>query len=124
MKRKMIVLTLAGLLVFAALALAAGPPDVVTLTPKKGTVTLKHKAHSDRLGANKCNTCHHQNKADGSDAQKCSECHKKDKSKMDGKDVPKLKKAMHKSCQGCHKEMKKAGKPHGPTKKCKECHKK
>ncbi len=123
MKRKLIALVLTGLFCFSALALAAGPPDVVTLTPKKGTVTLKHKAHSDRLGG-KCDTCHHTSKPDGSDAKKCKECHKKDKSKMDGKDVPKLKKALHGKCQGCHKETKKAGKPSGPTKKCKECHKK
>ncbi len=117
--KKMLVLASVVFLLLAGLAFA-GPKDVVVLTPKKGNVTFKHKEHNDRLGANQCKTCHHKNKDDGSDAKKCRDCHKK---KKDG-DKPKLKKAMHKRCQGCHKTEKKAGKPAGPTRKCKECHKK
>jgi hypothetical protein len=36
--------------------------------------------------------------------------------------VLKYKLAMHKNCQGCHKEAEAAGRPAGPTKKCADCH--
>ena len=93
---------------------------------KKGPVKLTHKKHNvDYKIA--CADCHHVYKEgknvykEGDSVQKCSECHDALKSK--GK-VKKLMLAYHKNCQGCHKQLEKAGKKTGPTKKCNDCHEK
>ena len=86
--KKMIIAVLT-VTVFAGSAFAA---DVMEL--KKG-VTFHHKAHADAL-------------------KDCKKCHEKAPGKIEGfgKDWA------HKTCKGCHTEMKK-----GPT-SCGDCHKK
>jgi len=69
--------------------------DTMTFKASLGDVTFNHKAHQEML-------------------KDCSKCHEKTPGKIEGfgKDWA------HKTCKGCHAEMKK-----GPT-GCKECHKK
>ena len=93
---------------------------------KKGSVKFSHtKHHADYKIA--CTECHHVYKdgknvfKEGDPVQKCSECH--DALKSQGK-VKKLMLAYHKNCQGCHKQLAKAGKKTGPTRKCNGCHEK
>jgi hypothetical protein len=85
---KKIVIALFAVVAFASVASAA---DVMEL--KKG-VTFHHKAHQELL-------------------KDCKKCHEKAPGKIEGfgKDWA------HKTCKGCHADMKK-----GPT-SCKECHK-
>lgn len=95
-------------------------------THKKGGVKFSHTKHTvDYKVA--CTECHHVFKEgknvfkQGDPVQKCAACHDPVESK--GK-VKKLMLAYHKNCQGCHKELEKAGKPTGPTRKCNDCHEK
>ena len=118
MKKRILVVMIAGVFAVVLAAVAGTPPTKVTFEAKLGKVTFDHAAHTKKLGPKKCNVCHHTAKIDGSNAAKCSSCHQKAASEKDGKKVPKLKDAMHKTCKDCHKKEKK-----GPT-KCKECHKK
>ena len=62
---------------------------------KKGPVKFNHQVHSN-IDKDKfpCRFCHHEGRPDDS----CSKCHKGTKGK----------KAIHKNCIGCHKNMKKA----------------
>jgi len=90
----------------------------------KPGVGLSHLKHSvDYKIA--CTDCHHDYQdgkniwQEGEPVKKCIECH--DMLKTAGK-TKKYKLAMHANCQGCHKDLEKAGKPTGPGKKCKECH--
>ena len=116
-------IVLAVTFAFVAVAFAAAK-DSYTFDAKNGKVTFNHKAHADKVGKGKCNTCHHTAKADGSDAKKCDECHKAEKGDQDGKEVPSIKDAAHKKCKGCHeKEVAKDAEKKAPT-KCTECHKK
>ncbi len=55
-------------------------------------------------------------KKDDTSVKDCTECH-------NGTDAPALKKALHKNCKDCHKDMKKKKEKTGPT-KCSGCHKK
>jgi hypothetical protein len=93
---------------------------------KKGAVKFSHKKHNmDYKVA--CNECHHVYDGgknvykEGDPVQKCQACH--DPVKSEG-EVKKLMLAFHGNCQGCHKELKKAGKNTGPTTKCNDCHEK
>jgi predicted CXXCH cytochrome family protein len=85
---------------------------------------LTHKKHSADYKI-ACAECHHVYEGgknvfkEGDPVQKCSGCH--DAVKSEGK-VKKLMLAYHKNCQGCHKEMNKAGEKTGPTRKCNDCH--
>jgi hypothetical protein len=103
------------------LSIALAQPDTVTIDnqyPKKlkSPVALSHKLHVDKGVA--CTECHHTwKKEERATPQKCAECHKADDKGPTG-----LKNAYHKNCQGCHKDLKKQGKPTGPTMKCTECH--
>jgi hypothetical protein len=85
---KKVVIALFAVVAFAGAACAA---DVMEL--KKG-VKFTHKAHQEAL-------------------KDCKKCHEKGPGKIEGfgKDWA------HKSCKGCHADMKK-----GPT-SCKDCHK-
>jgi hypothetical protein len=69
--------------------------DTMTLKASMGDVTFNHKMHQDML-------------------KDCTKCHAKEPGKIEdfGKEWA------HKTCKGCHADMKK-----GPT-GCKECHKK
>ena len=104
---------------FVAVAFAAAK-DSYTFDAKNGKVSFNHKAHVEKVGKGKCNTCHHSSKADGSDAKLCGGCHKAEKGEKDGKEVLSLKDAAHKQCKGCHQ---KDAEKKMPT-KCAECHKK
>ena len=89
---KRIISAVALTLFAASMAFAA---DTITLPAKNGNVTFPHKQHQETL-------------------KDCKKCHEKAPGKIDGfgKDIA------HKTCKGCHEELKK-----GPT-KCGECHKK
>lgn len=92
---KKVIISLFALVAFAGTAFAA--PEVIELAaPKMGKVTFNHKQHQERL-------------------QDCTKCHA---SKEGGKIAGFGKDVAHKTCKGCHTEMKK-----GPT-SCKDCHKK
>ncbi|NIA20263.1 MAG: cytochrome C [Xanthomonadaceae bacterium] len=80
---------------------------------KKPPVTFEHAKHAKL----ECSKCHH--KWDGKDDEPkaCGTCHK---AKKEGKKLS-VKNAAHKTCRGCHRTMKKAGKKTGPT-KCSKCH--
>jgi len=109
---------------------AADCPDEISIcsdafkTYKKGPVKLSHQKHNTDYAVS-CTECHHVYEGgkntykEGDPAQKCGACH--DPVKSEGK-VKKLMLAYHKNCQGCHKDLKKASKPTGPTTKCNECH--
>lgn len=104
MKKSLLLITVT-IFIFALTAISFAEttePDKVTYSPKMGTVTFNHQTHQKRTD---CSTCHH---TEG--YTKCKSCHG-----VDAK-APKAKDAFHKTCKGCHKQMKK-----GPT-KCKECH--
>ncbi len=108
-----------GLAVVAFGTLVGPTGDIKVEMPdgaKKPAVTFSHAKHA--VPVPDCKTCHHSFKGEGQ-PQKCSECHK---AKKDGK-KPGIKNAAHKTCRGCHRAMKKAGKKTGPT-PCKGCHKK
>ena len=79
---------------FAGTALAAG--DTMEFPASFGKVTFTHKAHQEAL-------------------KDCTKCHA---SAAGGKIEGFGKEWAHKTCKGCHNEMKQ-----GPT-GCKECHKK
>jgi hypothetical protein len=86
------IVTLIALFAFAGTAYAA---DVIDLPASMGKVSFPHKKHQEIL-------------------KDCKKCHDKGPGKIAelGKDWA------HKTCKGCHTEMKK-----GPT-ACKDCHKK
>jgi hypothetical protein len=121
MKKLLLISLILAVIGCSAALLAGGAKDTIVLKSKKGDVTLTHKAHNDKLGAGKCNTCHHTSKADGSDAGACTTCHKEKESEKDGKKVPSVKDAMHKMCKDCHAKNKG---DKVPTAKCDSCHKK
>jgi cytochrome c553 len=144
-KRSLFVLTAAALSVvflFAFVYATTGTcPDTITMesklfpTHKKSLVNFTHTKHNvDYKKA--CADCHHVIKdgkntfKEGDAVQKCAECHKEAMAPT-GADAPKLSKAekiktyyysaIHENCVGCHKELKKAAKPTGPT-TCSKCH--
>ncbi len=90
MKRTIIVM-----LSLAALAATAFAADTIELPASIGKVTFPHKMHQEML-------------------KDCKKCHEKGPGKIAdlGKDWA------HKTCKGCHTDMKK-----GPV-GCKDCHKK
>lgn len=90
MKKIVAVVAMFAVTAFAGAALAA---DVIELPASMGKVTFPHKQHQP-LG--------------------CKKCHEKGP----GKIAEMNKEWAHKTCKGCHTEMKK-----GPT-GCKDCHKK
>ena len=89
--------------------------DVVTFDVPYGKVTFNHKAHVDMKY--ECTKCHHTWKKGDTTGKLCVDCHK---AKAEGKALS-AKDALHKDCQGCHKEAEAAKKPAGPT-KCTGCH--
>jgi len=121
-----------ALLAGTGILIATDQPDEIKIqssafeTYKKGPVPFTHKKHNvDYKIA--CTECHHAYKEgvnvykEGDPVQKCSACH--DPVKSEGK-VKKLMVAYHRSCQGCHKALEKAGERAGPTTKCTQCHEK
>ena len=139
-KRSILTLTIAALgvlFLFTALH-ASDPADEMTMNSAvfgehtKSLVTFTHKKHNvDYKIA--CADCHHVYEGgknvykEGDAVQKCTACHKEAKAPK-GDKTPKAEKikqyyydAIHENCAGCHKDLKKAGKPTGPT-SCKDCH--
>ena len=92
----------------------------------KPGVGFTHKKHNEDYKI-ACVECHHDYKdgknvwKEGDKVHKCVECHDMVKNGPAKKQY-KLKNAMHKNCQDCHKDLEKAGKPSGPSKKCNDCH--
>jgi hypothetical protein len=98
-----------------------GQQDVITIdNPGLHTkdryqgVQFPHKKHADAY--KDCKTCHHTWK-EGENVKKCGECHKKETKDS----AVNLEKAFHNNCRNCHRDLKKAGKPTGPT-LCTKCH--
>ena len=144
-KQSFLLLTVAAMAVvflFSAVYATQQAPDEITMKSKvykkhtKALVTLTHKKHSvDYKIA--CADCHHVYKdgknvwKEGDAVQKCDECHseaKAPKAKKGEPQIPKKEKilkyhysAIHENCVQCHKDLKKAAKPTGPT-ACKDCH--
>lgn len=120
MDRKLISI-LAAIMFFGSLFVLQGvfgQADTVTIeypehhaTDKYQGAPFNHKKHADTL--KDCKVCHHTWK-EGEKVKKCVECHTKD-SKLTAKN------AFHKNCRGCHRKLKKEGKPTGPT-ACTKCH--
>mgnify|MGYP001557798415 CR=1 FL=1 len=107
MKRFPVLIAVALVAVFVAVAYAVAPPDTIVINSiqkLKPPVPFNHKAHAAR--ATSCQECHHKNKV--GEEQKCSACHQ----------GVNLKDAYHEQCKECHKKQGK-----GPT-KCDGCHKK
>lgn len=123
MKRWFYLVVAASFLAGGLLSIALAQSDMVKIENKypkrlKNPVTLDHKKHAV---ANEiaCTECHHTwKKPEMKTPQKCAECHKAEDKGEKG-----LKRAYHKQCMGCHKELKKQGKTaFGPTTKCSGCH--
>ncbi|GAC1467844.1 MAG: cytochrome c3 family protein [Desulfuromonadaceae bacterium] len=94
MRKISAVVAMLAVTAFAGTAFAAA--DVIEMPASMGKITFNHKKHQEQL-------------------KDCTKCHATatgGKIEGFGKDVA------HKTCKGCHAEMKK-----GPT-GCKECHKK
>lgn len=116
MKKLALPVTLIALVGF--LALAAEIPadkDVLTFQGKLGNVTFKHKEHATK-GVT-CVTCHHKTEGEAV-PEPCSKCHMPD---VEKEKAPKLKDAVHKTCQECHQKKIDAGEKAGPGKGAKEC---
>ncbi len=144
-KRSLLMLAVAAMAVvflFAVVYAAQQAPDTMTMNSgvyakhKKTLVTFTHKKHNVDYKIS-CTECHHVYEGgknvwkEGDNVQKCDACHKEAKAPAAKEGEPKLSKkekikkyhysAIHENCKGCHADLKKAGKPAGPT-VCKDCH--
>ena len=141
MKKRSLLLTLGvlalGTLFIVSGALASDVPDTFTMhskvykKAKKIHQPFTHKKHATDYKA-ACTECHHEYKdgknvwKEGQEVKKCEACHTNPE-KPKGKDVTRAEEiashywAIHENCVGCHKELKKAKKPTGPT-SCTKCH--
>jgi len=127
-------LGIAGLVVLMcagfAVAMAAAPPDEVTLDDcqsKQAAVKFPHKAH---IAVTDCVTCHHTQAgltaetATATEVQKCGSCHTKPEKAETPKcaEMSLTKNPFHIACINCHKEqVKKDAATKAPT-KCQDCH--
>lgn len=107
---------LVGFMLSLLMASGAFSKDVVTYEVPYGKVTFTHKKHAETLKID-CLKCHHTWKKGETTGQLCKDCHK---AKAEGK-TSSAKDAYHKSCKGCHDDLKKANKPTGPA-GCTQCH--
>ena len=79
---------------------------------------FKHDEHNENAEIEECNECHHiyeggeRLEDESSEDQSCADCH----SENGSDDAPRLIKAFHLNCKGCHQTAKK-----GPI-MCGECH--
>lgn len=112
MKRDTIIGTIAAVLLTAAVTIVSaadtGPAEIDIYGGSLGNVPFPHAQHQERI--EDCKVCHSvfpQEK----DAIK----------KMIDNGAMKAKKVMNTQCIKCHKQEKRAGKPHGPL-TCKTCH--
>ncbi len=116
-KRLICVLVLSGFVLASLMATGAfAAKDEIVFEAMNGKVTFNHKKHSETLKID-CLKCHHTWKAGETSGKKCLDCHK---ASAEGK-TSSAKDAFHKTCKGCHDELKKANKPAGPT-MCTQCH--
>ncbi len=80
-----------------------------------GKVEFTHKRHAETFKIS-CLKCHHTWEKDEHTGKLCGHCHQKKAA-----ETISSKEAYHKSCKACHDELKKSGKPTGPT-GCAQCH--
>jgi predicted sulfurtransferase len=116
MKKKLIGIAVMASFLLAVTAIGdifAGKDKIIFDVPY-GKVTFNHSVHKIE-----CLKCHHDWKTSQTTGKLCKDCHK---TKTEGKTIS-AKEAFHKTCKGCHDELKKAGKSTGPT-GCTQCHKK
>ena len=92
----------------AANAADQGPDKIDIFGGKQGKVPFPHAQHQDRL--KDCQICHSVFPQE-TDAIK----------KLKAQGTLEKKKVMNLQCLKCHKQEKKAGKPHGPV-TCRNCH--
>lgn len=92
---KSALVTVVVALSLSSFAYAAAGPETIDLPASLGKITFSHKKHQDSL-------------------KDCTKCHTGEPGKIAGLS----KDWAHKTCKGCHTELKK-----GPT-SCKDCHKK
>jgi hypothetical protein len=141
MKKRSLLLTL-GILIVGTMFIVSGVmasdvPDTLTMeskcykTRKKLHQPFTHKKHAADYKI-ACTDCHHEFKdgknvwKEGQAVKKCDACHT-DPEKPKGKEVTREQQiashywAIHENCVGCHKELKTAQKPTGPT-SCTQCH--
>ena len=87
---------------------------------QRPAAVFKHDSHNENAEIEECNECHHiyengeKLEDESSEDQPCSDCHSEKGSGADGQ--PRLVKAFHLNCKGCHLKVKK-----GPI-MCGECH--
>jgi hypothetical protein len=112
MRRNTLGIAMAAAVLGLSAAMAAtanrGPDKIDIFGGQSGNVSFPHAQHQDRI--KDCNVCH-------SVFPQETEAIKK----MKEKGELKPKKVMNLQCIKCHKQEKKAGKPHGPV-TCKTCH--
>ena len=91
-----------------------GPADITLQTESaRKPANFPHRQHQE---AYSCTVCHHA-KDEIMVIEKCANCHNKD---ISNADVNSYKKAAHKLCKDCHKEVNDQGKD-API-KCSGCH--
>ena len=97
-----------------ALEVSIGAADLTLQTEAaRKPAIFPHRDHQEMFA---CTACHHA-KEEVMTIDKCAGCHTKD---ISNADVNSYKKAAHKLCKDCHKEVNKAGKA-API-KCSGCH--
>jgi len=116
MKKGLISIIIVGFVFSIFMATGVFAADTLTLKASNGDVTFNHKKHGETVGGD-CVKCHHTWKKGDTSGKLCVDCHKE---KAEGKTLS-AKDAFHKDCQGCHKDLKAANKPAGPT-SCTQCH--
>ena len=114
---KVIVIIL-GVLFFAGnvfgLEVSIGPADITLQTEAaRKPADFPHRQHQESYA---CTACHHA-KDEVMVIDKCASCHNKE---ISNSDVNSYKKAAHKLCKDCHKEVNKEG-SEAPI-KCSGCH--
>ena len=94
--------------------ISIGPADITLKTEiGRKPADFPHRQHQDSYA---CTACHHA-KDEVMVIDKCADCHTKD---ISNPDVNSYKKAAHKLCKDCHKEVNKEG-SEAPI-KCSGCH--
>ena len=97
-----------------AVEVSIGPADITLQTEAaRKPAIFPHRDHQEMFA---CTACHHA-KDEVMTIDKCAGCHTKE---ISNADVNSYKKAAHKLCKNCHKEVNKAGKE-API-KCSGCH--
>ena len=75
MRLASLLLVLTAWMVNASAAEIPADKEIITLSPKFGTVTFAHKRHSEMPGTD-CVTCHHTAGAQDAAIQACHDCHR------------------------------------------------